>query len=130
QVREDRRPVVPLGQIRSSRLTQVVVRRRKADAGQVAVVLDRQLPEGGEEVDLHSRVFQGGGEGCVPQQGVHGLQGGGTVDAPSAVGENAPLLQGQVAVLQGDQVAAEGGVPRGEDDAGGCGLHGGAAGEV
>ena len=67
--RKDLRPLVSGGEQGAGGLSQVVVGRGEADAGDVAVVLDRQLPEGGEGVNLHLRLCQGPGEAGVVQQG-------------------------------------------------------------
>ena len=46
------------------------------------------------------------------------------------MGEDALFLQGHVPVLQGHQIAPEGGVAGPQRDAGGGGLHGGAPGKI
>ena len=127
---KDLRPLIPAGKQVPAGLAQVVMGRDKGDAGHVAPVLHRQLPEGREGVDLHPRRLQRPGKPGIAEQHVHDRQGRGPVDGAGAVGEDPFLSQRHLPVLQGDEIAAEGRVPGHQPDAGSRRLHRGTAGKI
>ena len=71
---EDRRPLVPCREQGTAGLSKMIVGRSEANTGDVAVMLDCQLPESGERVNVHPRFFQRLGKTGVVQQESHGLQ--------------------------------------------------------
>ncbi len=108
----------------------MVVGREETDAGEIALVLNRQLAEGGEGVELNTGIFQSAGEAWIFKKNMHRFQGGSAVDRPGGVRENPLFLHRRLAILKGYQVAPESGVSRAHDDSGSGGLHRGTPGKI
>ena len=124
------RRVLPAREQRADDLAEVVVRRDKAHAARVAMVLHRQRTERGAGVDVHiHRTERGGKFGIAVERGDH-IERVLSGDGAGRVGEDALFLIGLIARLERDEVAAERRVAGNEPEPDGGGLHRRAAGEM